>query len=73
MTWVLGQHRTVTQPLPDLKRLYWNCRPFHSGKRRARCPYEHLGLALPTTDWWQLLQRAPEDLTQQLSTSAVTI
>lgn len=68
-----GRHRTVTQPMLDLKRLYWNCRPFRSGKRRARSPYELLGLALPTTDWWQLLHTPPADLTQELSSSGVTI
>jgi len=55
-----GRHRTVTQPMLDLKRLYWNCRPFRSGKRRARSPYELLGLTLPTTDWWQLLRMSPQ-------------
>jgi hypothetical protein len=68
-----GRHRTVTQPMLDLKRLYWNCRPFRSGKRRARSPYELLGLSLPTTDWWQLLHTPPADLAQQLSSSGVTI
>jgi hypothetical protein len=68
-----GRHRTVTQPMLDLKRLYWNCRPFRSGKRQARCPYELLGLSLPTTDWWQLLHTPPADLTQELSSSGVAI
>ena len=68
-----GRHRTVTQPMLDLKRLYWNCRPFRSGKRRARSPYELLGLTLPTTDWWQLLRMPPADLTQQVSSSEVAI
>jgi hypothetical protein len=68
-----GRHRTVTQPLLDLKRLYWNCRRFRSGKRRARSPYELLGLSLPTTDWWQLLRTPGADLTQELSSSRVAI
>jgi hypothetical protein len=68
-----GRHRTVTQPMLDLKRLYWNCRPFRSGKRRARSPYELLGLTLPNTDWWQLLHTPAADLTQELSSSEVTI
>jgi len=68
-----GRHRTVTQPMLDLKRLYWNCRPFRSGKRRARSPYELPGLSLPTTDWWQLLHTPPANLTQQVSSSEVTI
>ncbi len=65
------RHRTVTQPMLDLKRLYWNCRPFRSGKRRGRSPYELLGLSLPTTDWWQLLHTPSPDLTQQVSSSEV--
>jgi len=68
-----GRHRTVTQPMLDLKRLYWNCRPFRSGKRRARSPYELLGLTLPTTDWWQLLHTPAADLTQELSSYEVTM
>jgi hypothetical protein len=64
-----ARHRTLSQPLLDLKRLYWNCRPFATGKRRGRCPYEHLGLALPSYDWWSLLQTDPKQLTQQLSTA----
>jgi hypothetical protein len=67
-----GRHRTVTQPMLDLKRLYWNCRSFRSGKRRAHSPYELLGLSLPTTDWWQLLHTPLADLTQELSSSGVT-
>jgi hypothetical protein len=51
-----SRHRTLTQPLLDLKRLYWNTRVFRGGKRKGRCPYEHLGLILPTYDFWTLLQ-----------------
>jgi hypothetical protein len=68
-----GRHRTVTRPMLDLKRLYWNCRPFQSGKRRGHSPYELLGLRLPTTDWWQLLHTSLADSTQELSSSEVTI
>ena len=50
-----SRHRTVTQGLLDLKRLYWNCRPFREGKRRGRCPYKHLGLKLPSYRFWDLL------------------
>lgn len=57
-----ARHRSLTQPLLDRKRLYWNCREFEEGKRRGRCPYEHLGLKLPSYDLWELLQRSPEDL-----------
>jgi hypothetical protein len=63
------RHRHLTQPLLDLKRLYWNGRVFASGQRRKRCPYEHLGLVLPSYDPWTLLQTDPRDLEQQLSTS----
>ena len=51
-----SRHRTVTQGLLDLKRLYWNSRAFREGKRRGRCPYEHLGLRLPSYDFWALLR-----------------
>jgi hypothetical protein len=51
-----ARHRTVTQGLLDLKRLYWNCRAFREGKRRGRCPYEHLGLKLPSYHFWRVLQ-----------------
>ena len=50
-----SRHRTVTQGLLDLKRLYWNCRGFREGKRRGRCPYELLGLKLPSYRFWDLL------------------
>jgi hypothetical protein len=51
-----SRHRTLTQELLDRKRLYWNTRVFQGGKRKARCPDEHLGLALPHYDFWGLLQ-----------------
>jgi hypothetical protein len=51
-----ARHRTVSQGLLDLKRLYWNCRPFREGKRRGRCPYQPLGLKLPSHDFWSVLQ-----------------
>jgi hypothetical protein len=66
-----ARHRTVTQPMLDLKRLYWNCRAFHSGRRRDRCPYQHLGVVLPTYDFWELLHEDPQKLAQELSTHAV--
>jgi hypothetical protein len=68
-----GRHRTVTQPMLNLKRLYWNCRPFRSGKRRSRCPYDLLGLRLASTDWWQLLHTVLVESTQELSSSEVTV
>jgi hypothetical protein len=64
-----ARHRQLTQPLLDLKRLYWNSRAFVGGQRRKRSPYAHLGLLLPTTDPWRLLQMDLTDLEQQLSTA----
>jgi hypothetical protein len=66
-----SRHRNLSQELLDLKRLYWNCRSFVSGKRKGRCPYEHLGLKLPSYDPWVLLQMEPEELKKQLSSSGV--
>jgi len=63
-----SRHRRMTQPMLDLKRLYWNCRPFRSGPRKDACPYRALGLELPTNDFWELLHTDPAQLTQQLST-----
>lgn len=63
-----NRHRNVSQAMLDLKRLFWNCRRFSHGKRRRACPYELLGLKLPTYNWWKLLQMDPEELRQQLST-----
>jgi hypothetical protein len=51
-----SRHRTLTQGLLDLKRLYWNTRPFRGGKRKGRCPYEHLGLKGHSMDFWGLLE-----------------
>jgi hypothetical protein len=64
-----ARHRALTQGLLDWKRLYWNCRDFAEGKRRGHCPYQHLGLRLPTYDAWALLQMDPEELAQQVSTA----
>jgi hypothetical protein len=66
-----ARHRNLSQDLVDLKRLHWNCRDFVAGKRRGRCPYELLGLKLPTYDPWELLQMDPEELKQQLSSQGV--
>jgi len=63
-----GRHRHVSQGMLDLKRLYWNCRVFREGKRKRRSPYELLGLKLPTSDWWQLLQMDPQEVEQILLT-----
>jgi hypothetical protein len=64
-----SRHRRMTQPMLDLKRLYWNCRAFRSGPRKDSSPYNALGLKLSTYDFWDLLQADPQELTQQLSTS----
>jgi hypothetical protein len=60
-----GRHRTMTQGMLDLKRLYWNGREFRGGKRKGKCPYAHLGLKLPSYEFWNLLQEElPEALEQ---------
>jgi hypothetical protein len=64
-----SRHKRMTQPMLDLKRLYGNCHEFRSGPRKKACPYQVLGLALPTYDFWTLLQADPKDLTQRLSTA----
>lgn len=66
-----ARHRGLSQDLINLKRLYWNCRTFAEGKRRGHCPYAHLGLPLPSYDWWDLLQIDPAELEQKLSTAGV--
>jgi hypothetical protein len=50
-----SRHRTLTQGMLDLKRLYWNTRVFRGGKRKGRCPYEHLGLSQAGPGFWGLL------------------
>ncbi len=64
-----SRHKVMTQPMLDLKRLYWNCHEFRSGPREKACPYQVLGLDLPTFDFWTLLQTDPKQLTQRLSTA----
>jgi len=66
-----ARHRHVSQDMLDLKRRYWNCRSFRHGQRKAHCPYELLGLKLPTYDWWTLLQMDPQALEQKLLTQEV--
>ncbi len=66
-----SRHRRLTQELLDLKRLYWNCRVFRTGRRRKRTPYELAGIQLPMRDWWGLLKQSPEQLRQHLSTQKV--
>lgn len=67
-----ARHRNLSQELLDLKRLYFNCRPFLEGKRKKRCPYELLGLKLPSYDPWVLLQMDPAELDKLLSSSSLT-
>jgi len=64
-----SRHRRMTQPMLDLKRLYWNTHPFRSGPRKEVSPYQRLGLKLRTYDFWELLQSDPKELMQGLSTS----
>jgi hypothetical protein len=64
-----SRHRRMTQPMLDLKRLYWNCHRFRSGPRKKACPYQVLGLDLPTFDFWTLLRADPQELAQRLSTA----
>jgi hypothetical protein len=62
-----SNHKRMTQEMLDLKRLYWNSHRLKAGKRKDSCPYKHLGLPLPSFDFWELLQTDPEQLTQELS------
>jgi hypothetical protein len=63
--------RRMTPGLLSLKRLYWNCRAFRTGRRRTKTPYGLLGVVLPTSEWWELLRLTPEQLRQQLSAPGV--
>jgi hypothetical protein len=65
-----AQHRKMTQGLLNLKRLYWNCHSFRTGRRRGHTPYELLGLPWPDgLRWWDLLKLTPEQLRERLSTT----
>lgn len=66
-----SRHRRMTPGLLSLKRFYWNCRAFRTGRRRKQTPYGLLGVRLPTTEWWELLRWPPEQLQQQLSAQEV--
>ena len=57
-----SRHRTMTPGMLDLKRLYWNARRFGGGKRKGKCPYEHLGLDLPSYDFWDLVKQDFDDV-----------
>jgi cell division protein FtsB len=65
-----AQHRRMTQGLLDLKRLYWNCHTFRTGRRRGTTPYERLGVPWPEgLRWWDVLKLTPEQLRERLSTA----
>jgi hypothetical protein len=61
-----GRHRKMTQGLLDLKRLYWNGRPFRTGRRRGQTPYGLQGVKVPAGDWWEWLKLTPQQLREQL-------
>lgn len=68
-----AQHRRMTQELLDLKRLYWNCHRFRTGRRRGTTPYERLGIPWPKgLSWWEVLKLTPEQLRDKLSTTETT-
>jgi hypothetical protein len=62
-----ARHRKMTQGLLDLKRLYWNLRPFRIGRRKGQTPYGLLGLNLPELSFWEFLKLTPEELREKLS------
>jgi hypothetical protein len=65
-----ARHRKMTQGLIDLKRLWWNCHTFRTGRRRKTTPYERLGVPWPAgLRWWELLKLTPEQLREKLSTA----
>lgn len=65
-----SRHRRMTQGLLDLKRLYWNCHTFQTGRRRNTTPYQRLGVPWPPKlRWWDVLQLTPEQLRDKLSTT----
>ena len=68
-----ARHRNLSQEMLDLKRLYFNCRAFLEGKRKKHCPYELLGLKLPSCDPWVLLQIDPAELEKLLSSSELKV
>ena len=65
-----SRHRKMTQRLLDLKRLYWNCHTFRTGRRRGTTPYQRLGVPWPEgLRWWDALKLTPEQLRLKLSTA----
>lgn len=66
------RHRKMTQGLLDLKRLYWNCHTFRTGRRRGTTPYGRLGVPWPEgMRWWDVLKLTPEQLRDKLSTAKI--
>ncbi len=64
-----ARHRKMSQGLLDLKRLYWNCHTFRTGRRRGTSPYQRLGVPWPERlRWWDVLKWSPEQLRDKLST-----
>src|SRR4051794_19227247 len=63
-----ARHRKMTQELLDLKRLYWNLRPFRIGRRKGQTPYGLLGLNVPDLSFWEFLKLTPAELREKLST-----
>jgi hypothetical protein len=65
-----ARHRKMTQGLLDLKRLYWNCHVFRTGRRKGTSPYQRLGLIWPEgLRCWDVLKLTPEQLRDKLSTA----
>src|SRR6266704_4728367 len=65
-----AQHRKMTQGLLDLKRMYWNCHKFRTGRRRGTTPYQRLGVVWPEgLRWPDVLKLTPEQLRDKLSTA----
>lgn len=63
-----ARHRKLSQGLLNLKRLYWNCHVFRTGRRRGRSPYAMLGVHWPEgLRWWDVLKWSPEQLRENLS------
>jgi hypothetical protein len=62
-----ARHRKMTKELLDLKRLYWNLRPFRIGRRTGQTPYGLLGLKVPDLRFWEFLKLTPEELREKLS------
>jgi hypothetical protein len=65
-----SRHRTMTPGMLDLKRLYWNARRFGGGQRQGRCSYEHLGLDLPSYDFWDLIEPDFDDVLAETKAAA---